>query len=134
MLRCLHPTETSRSMKVSGAHLVHILLSSLLEFALYCLVTPGVKHFGSAGPNLTALYFQGRNIWNMNQKNCRSLRIIIQKNSLIPSMEMEEVVSVSHTTFLPDLCISSLFFECHSNQPWRLKTFLVRSSHLKLTI
>ena len=29
-------------MKVSGAYLVHILLSSLLEFALYYLDMPGV--------------------------------------------------------------------------------------------
>ena len=66
-------------MKVSGAHLVLTLLSSLLEFALYCLVTPGVKIFEAAQSNLTSWYFQGRIIWERNQENCQSLRII-QKN------------------------------------------------------
>ena len=96
-------------MTVSGAHLVHILLSSLLEFALYCLVTPGVKYLLQLGPTSHHYTFRAGLSGTGIRKTTEVLELF-RKIFLIPSIEMEKVVSVFHLTFLPDLYISSLYF------------------------
>ena len=112
-------------MTVSGAHLVHILLSSLLEFALYCLVTPGVKYLLQFGPASYHDTFRARISGTGIRKTTEVLELF-RKIFLIPSMEMEKVVSVFHLTFLPDLYISSLYFitTVHKVKKWQgqLKT------------
>ena len=112
-------------MRVSGAHLVHILLSSLLEFALYCLVTPGVKYLLQFGPASHHDTFRARISGTGIRKTTEVLELF-RKIFLIPSMEMEKVVSVFHLTFLPDLYISSLYFitTVHKVKKWQgqLKT------------